>query len=72
MFLVYFPMVESHLKKFLTDCIGKDFGLWKPSMVMLEQVKTVNQSELGEYIGEITDPRLTRIIGNSIKKTLGL
>lgn len=52
--------------------LGKDFGLWKPSMVMLEQVKTVNQSELGEYIGEITDPRLARIIGNSIKKTLGL
>ena len=52
--------------------LGQSFGLWKPSMVMLEQVQTVNQNELGEYIGKVTDPNLMKILGNGIKKTLGL
>lgn len=52
--------------------LGQDFGLWKPSMVMLEQVQTVNQSELGEYIGRITDQHLVKTLGKGIKKTLGL
>lgn len=31
--------------------LGDKFGLKEPSMVMLEQLKTVNQTELTEYIG---------------------
>ena len=52
--------------------LGQEFGLSKPSMVMLEQIRTVNQNELGEYIGAITDPYLTKILGRGIKKTLGM
>ena len=52
--------------------LGQEFGLSKPSMVMLEQMRTVNQNELGEYIGAITDPYLTKILGRGIKKTLGM
>lgn len=35
--------------------LGDRFGLKEPSMVMLEQLKTVNQSDLIEYIGKIDD-----------------
>ena len=52
--------------------LGQEFGLSQPSMVMLEQIRTVNQNELGEYIGAITDPYLTKILGRGIKKTLGM
>lgn len=52
--------------------LGQEFGLSKPSMVMLEQIRTVNQNELGEYIGAITDPYLTKILGRGIKKALGM
>ena len=52
--------------------LGQELGLSKPSMVMLEQIRTVNQNELGEYIGAITDPYLTKILGRGIKKTLGM
>ena len=52
--------------------LGQEFGLSKPSMVMLEQIRTVNQSELGAYIGEVSDPYLTKILGRGIKKILGL
>ena len=52
--------------------LGQEFGLSKPSMVMLEQIRTVNQNELGEYIGAITDPYLAKILGRGIKKTLGM
>ena len=33
--------------------IGEGFGLSKPSMVMLEQQRTVNKDELIEFIGHI-------------------
>lgn len=52
--------------------IGDKFGLKKPSMVLLEQLKTVNKSELIEYIGTITDEKLLKIINSSLKKTMGL
>ena len=35
--------------------LGDRFGLKEPSMVMLEQLKTVNQDELGKYIGTVDD-----------------
>lgn len=35
--------------------LGDQFGLKEPSMVMLEQLKTVNQSDFIEYIGKIDD-----------------
>lgn len=52
--------------------IGDQFGLKKPSMVMLEQVQTVNKTELTEYIGTITDDKLLHRINSAMKKTMGL
>lgn len=47
-------------KKYLPSHIilGEDFGLKKPSMVLLEQIQTVNKDELTDYIGSVK-PYLT-------------
>lgn len=42
------------------------------SMVMLEQLKTVNQSDLIEYIGKIDDEHYMKKINIGIKKAMGL
>ncbi len=39
---------------------------------MLEQMQTINKSELKEYIGTIDDKALMREINTAMKKTLGL
>lgn len=52
--------------------LGDKFGLNKPSMVMLEQLKTINQAELQRYVGVVDDPELVRLINNGLKKALGL
>ena len=60
-------------KKYLPSHIilGKEFGLKKPSMVLLEQIQTVNKDDLIEYIGTIDDKELMKRINNSLKKTFG-
>lgn len=52
--------------------LGDKFRLKEPSMVMLEQLKTVNQSELVEYIGFVNSKYLLRKISFGLKKALGL
>ena len=52
--------------------LGQRFGLHKPSMVMFEQVKTVNQSELRSYIGHVDDLSTLNEIAYAIKKTLNI
>ena len=52
--------------------LGEDFGLMKPSMVLLEQIQTVNKDDLTEYIGFVDDERLWRQINAALKKTFGL
>lgn len=52
--------------------LGEKFGLKEPSMVMLEQLKTVNQSELVEYIGFVDNEYLLRKVNHGLKKALGL
>lgn len=51
--------------------LGDKYGLKEPSMVMLEQLKTVNQSELAEYIGFVDSEYLHRKINIGLKKALG-
>lgn len=60
-------------KKYLPSHIilGEDFGLKKPSMVLLEQIQTVNKDELTDYIGSVNDERLWKHINAALKKTLG-
>lgn len=52
--------------------LGESFGLEKPSMVMLEQTRTVNQSQLGKCIGIVNDRRVIKQLRKGIKKTFGL
>ena len=41
--------------------LGQEFGLKKPSMVLLEQLQTVNKDDLRDYIGTIEDTFTTRM-----------
>lgn len=50
-----------------TDC-----GLSKLSMILFEQLRSVNVSNLKKYVGKIEDKEKVRAMNNSIKKTLGL
>ena len=52
--------------------LGDNFGLKEPSMVMLEQLKTVNQSDLVQYIGVVDSEYMLRKINIGLKKALGL
>ena len=52
--------------------IGQDYGLDIPSMVMLEQLYTVNQEDLVKFIGLVADERICKHILNAVKKTLGV
>lgn len=51
--------------------LGDRFGLRKPSMVLLEQIRTVNQSDLGGYIGTIDDKIISKLIWQGLKKMTG-
>ena len=51
--------------------LGDDFGLRLPSMVLLEQSKTVNQCDLIKYIGIVDNERVIKKINRGIKKTFG-
>ena len=52
--------------------LGDRFGLREPSMVMLEQLKTINQADLVSYIGIDDDDNVFRRINNGLKKALGV
>lgn len=52
--------------------LGENFGLKKPSMILLEQVQTVKKDELKEYIGTVDDYQIIRQINTTLKKTFGL
>ncbi len=52
--------------------IGKRFGLHKSSMVLLEQIRTVNQTALRTNIGHIDDEDLMEQIDQGIKKVLAI
>ena len=51
--------------------LGQEFGLSKPSMVLLEQIQTINKDDLLDYIGTIDDEKLMKRINNTLKKTFG-
>lgn len=39
---------------------------------MLEQIRTVNQTELGSYIGTVDDESTLNAIAKALKKTYGM
>lgn len=51
--------------------LGENFGLTKPSMVLLEQLQSVNKDDLKEYVGMIDDESIWRQINNAVKKAFG-
>ncbi len=52
--------------------LGRRFGLYKESMVLLEQIKTVNQSSITKTIGHINDDTVITSINQGILKTFGI
>lgn len=58
--------LPSHI--FLAECYGLD----RPYTVMLEQLRTVNQSDLGPFIGAVEDHTTLNAISKALKKTYGL
>ena len=62
------PIAFRYWQTFLINhvVLGKRFGLKKDSMILLEQMQTVNQDALGRYIGHITEDHLLRRIDQGI------
>lgn len=60
------PYLSSHV------FLGKKFGLYTTSMILIEQIATVNQAELKYYIGKVNEKEFIKVIRTSIMKTLGL
>ena len=52
--------------------IGEEFGLAQPSMILLEQIRAINQDSLGPYIGIVDDKNVLNTISIGLKKTFSL
>lgn len=52
--------------------LGRNYGLREESMILLEQVRVVNQNELFEYIGSIDDKDILNQIDDGLKNVLGI
>lgn len=61
-------------KRYLPSHIDLDeeCGLKKPSMVLLEQIRTINQNELQDYVGCVADEQTWKQINIGLKKIIGL
>ena len=68
------PITSVHKGRHLPShiFIGEEFGLAQPSMILLEQLRTINQDDLGAYIGVVDDEAILNTIGSGLKKTLSL
>lgn len=52
--------------------IPKDGGLKKQSMILGEQIFTINKSDLLQYVGTIRDKHILRELDECIRMSLGL
>ena len=53
--------------------LGTEYGLPEPSMIMLEQLRTVDiENELNEYIGTVTDANKVNEIKRGLKYAVGI
>lgn len=50
--------------------IGRRFGLLERSMILLEQIQTINQSDIDKYVGHIKDDKVMCLINNGLRKVL--
>lgn len=68
------PITTAIKKRYLPSHIylNEDCGLKKPSMVLLEQLRTISQSDLQERVGCLGNPNYAKAINAGLKKALGL
>lgn len=68
------PITTAIKKRYLPSHIylNEDCGLKRPSMVLLEQLKTVNRLDLQELIGSVNGLNYDKAINAGLKKALGL
>ncbi len=52
--------------------IGERFGLPKDSMIMFEQIRTIDKCELLDFVGKINDSDVIALCNQAIKISLGL
>ncbi len=52
--------------------IGKRYRLEIPSMILMEQITTVNQSDLKDCLGKVTERALIRNINAALMRTFGI
>lgn len=52
--------------------LGKNYGLKCPSMILLEQMITVEKSSLKEYVGIINNKNVLQLVDKAIKKVLNI
>lgn len=66
--------ITSSKKRYLPTHISLDesCGLREPSIVLMEQLRTINASELLDYVGTINDDQLMRMVNRGLKKALGM
>lgn len=67
-------LTSADKKRYLPSHIhlGEECGFDQPSMVMLEQTRTINQNELKEYIGIVRSEKTLNEIAKGLKKAFGL
>lgn len=53
-------MEKSHLPTHIRLC-SQQYGLRQNSLVLLEQVRTIDRSRLREYIGHLNDPQMQQV-----------
>lgn len=52
--------------------LGKNYGLKCPSMILLEQMITVEKSSLKEYVGIINNKNVLQLVDKAVKKVLDI
>ena len=66
--------ITTSKKRYLPTHISLDesCGLREPSIVLMEQLCTVNAGELLNYVGTVTDEQTIRMVNRGLRKALGM
>lgn len=66
--------ITTSKKRYLPTHISLDesCGLREPSIVLMEQLRTVNAGELLNYVGTVTDEQTIRMVNRGLRKALGM
>ena len=68
------PIMPARYNGYLPSHIHLDegYGLSGTNIILLDQLFTINQKDLLDYIGYIDDEYTNRVIWNALKKTMGM